>query len=127
MVISIAIPSATLNTNTVEGFNGTPTQPITPPVIMSGIIFGNKEHNNIFSDLNKYNMHKAINKKAQRILSFNPLIINLEPSKKVTLLPVNKISASFFDLVEANVNLILFRFKIQVLKISIGFINFIKY
>src|SRR5215218_1739019 len=34
-------------------------------------------------------MLNDISKNAQNTLSFNPLIINLEPSKKVTLVPVN--------------------------------------
>ena len=47
MVTSIAIPSATLNINTVDGFRGTPTQPMTPAVINKGIILGINEQINI--------------------------------------------------------------------------------
>jgi hypothetical protein len=53
MVISTAMPNATLKTNTVDGFSGTPTQPITPAVTIKGIILGNKETINILKDLNK--------------------------------------------------------------------------
>ena len=87
--MSTAIPNATLNTNTVEGFNGTPAQPITPAVTTSGIKFGNKEQTKILKDLNKYNIQRAINKNAQKILSFNPLMMNLLPSRNVILVPVN--------------------------------------
>ena len=72
MVISIAIPRATLKTNTVDGFKGIPVQPIIPAVIMSGIRLGMSEHNNILADLNKYNMQRVISKNAQRTLSFKP-------------------------------------------------------
>ena len=85
----MAIPKATLKTNTVLGFSGTPTHPITPAVIIKGIILGNNEHTKIRTDLNKYNIHKAINKNAQKTLSFNPFIINWLPSKKVILVPVS--------------------------------------
>ena len=53
MVISTAIPNATLKTSTVEGFRGTPAQPIMPAVITRGIRFGIREHNKIRTDLNK--------------------------------------------------------------------------
>ena len=53
MVTSIAIPSAMLNINTVEGFKAMPAQPITPAVITSGITFGINEHSSIRIDLNK--------------------------------------------------------------------------
>jgi len=72
MVISIAIPSAMLKTNTVDGFKGIPVQPITPAVIIRGMTLGMSEHNNILTDLNKYNMQRVISKNAQRILSFKP-------------------------------------------------------
>src|SRR5215203_2018091 len=75
MVISMAIPSATLKIKTVDGFSGIPTHPITPAVITSGIKFGNKEHNKIFHDLNRYNIHNAIRRNAHKILSFKPLMI----------------------------------------------------
>ena len=90
--MSIAMPSATLKISTVDGFNGTPAQPITPAVITNGIRLGISEQINILADLNKYNMHKAISKKAQKILSFNPLMINRLPSKKVELVPVTVIA-----------------------------------
>ena len=89
MVTSIAIPNATLKTNTVEGFSGIPTQPIIPAVISKGIILGIREQIRIRADRNKYNIHNAINKNAQRILSFSPLRIYRLPSKNVTLVPVN--------------------------------------
>ncbi len=53
MVMSMAMPSATLNTNTVEGLNAIPHHPIIPAVIIRGIILGIREHNNILKDLNK--------------------------------------------------------------------------
>src|SRR5688500_17860508 len=84
----MAIPNATLNTRTVEGFKGMPTQPITPAVITSGTRFGINEHNNIRKERNRYSMHKAISMKAQNILSFSPLMMKLLPSRKVTLVPV---------------------------------------
>ena len=59
-----------------------------PAVINKGMILGIKEHIRIGKDLNKKIIQKAINKKAQKIDSLNPLIIKLLPSKKVTLLPV---------------------------------------
>ena len=83
------MPRATLKTSTVEGFRGTPTQPIIPAVITNGTRLGIKEQIKIRSDLNKYNIHTAIRRKAQKILSFNPFIINLLPSKNVILVPVN--------------------------------------
>ena len=66
MVTSIAMPNATLKTNTVDGFKETPTQPIIPAVISKGTILGTNEHINIGKDLNKNNMQIAINKKAQK-------------------------------------------------------------
>src|SRR6187397_2538442 len=89
MVISIAIPRATLKTSTVDGLSGTPTHPITPAVITNGMRLGINEQINILADLNRYNIQIEISKKAQRILSFNPLIIKLLPSKNVILVPVN--------------------------------------
>ena len=89
MVTSMAIPSATLKTSTVDGFKAMPTQPITPAVITKGIRLGINEHNNMRNERNKYNIQRVINKNAQKILSFNPLMIKPEPSKKLTLLPVN--------------------------------------
>ena len=70
--MSIAIPSAMLKINTVEGFSGTPAQPITPAVIINGIIFGISEAINILNDLNRNSMHNVINKKAHMILSIKP-------------------------------------------------------
>src|SRR5678810_347552 len=75
MVMSIAIPSATLKIKTVDGFKGIPTHPMTPAVITSGIKLGSKEHNKILHDLNRYNIHRAIRRNAQKILSFKPLMI----------------------------------------------------
>ncbi len=75
MVTSMAMPNATLNTNTVEGFKRIPAHPIIPAVTTNGITFGMREQKSIRKDLNKYNMHKAMNKNAQKILSFKPLII----------------------------------------------------
>ena len=49
----MAIPKATLNTSTVEGLSGTPTQPIMPAVITKGIKLGIKEQSKILADLNK--------------------------------------------------------------------------
>ena len=83
------MPNATLNTSTVEGLSGTPAQPITPAVITNGIRLGMREQINILADLNKYSMQSEMSKNAQAILSFNPLIIKLLPSKKVILVPVN--------------------------------------
>ena len=40
MVTSIAMPNATLKTNTVDGFNGIPTQPMMPAVMSNGMMFG---------------------------------------------------------------------------------------
>ena len=88
MVTSIAIPNATLKTKTVDGFNDTPIQPIHPAVISNGTMLGTSEHMRIGKDLNKKSIQSAINKKAQKIDSPNPLIIKLLPSQKVTLLPV---------------------------------------
>ena len=84
----MAIPNATLNTKTVEGFKDIPVQPIMPAVINKGTILGIKEHINIGKDLNKKIIQIAISKKAQKIDSPNPFTIKLLPSKKVTLLPV---------------------------------------
>ncbi len=53
MVISIAIPNAMLKTSTVEGFSGTPAQPITPAVITKGMVFGINEHIKILNDLKR--------------------------------------------------------------------------
>ena len=53
MVISIAIPNATLKTNTVDGFKGICNQPINPAVINKGMTFGMREISNIRADLNK--------------------------------------------------------------------------
>ena len=88
MVTSIAIPKATLKTNTVDGFKETPIQPMMPAVSNKGTTLGNKEHINTGKDLNKKNIQSAINKNAQKIDSPNPRMIKLLPSKKVTLLPV---------------------------------------
>lgn len=53
MVMSIAIPSATLKTSTVEGFMAMPIQPISPAVITNGIKLGINEQSKILNDLNK--------------------------------------------------------------------------
>src|SRR5688572_8074706 len=55
-------------------------------------MFGRSEHNKILHDLNRYNMHNVISKKAQKILSFNPFMINPVPSRNVTDVPVRRIS-----------------------------------
>ena len=81
--------SATLKTNTVNGFKGIPIQPITPAVMIRGMTLGIREHKSILTDLNKYNIQRAMSKKAQKILSFKPLMIKLLPSKKVMLVPVS--------------------------------------
>ena len=47
------MPNATLKIKTVEGFKGTPTHPITPAVMSSGIIFGIREQINILKDLKR--------------------------------------------------------------------------
>jgi len=60
-----------------------------PAVSSNGIIFGIREQIKMRKDLNKYNMHSAISRNAHSILSLKPLMINLEPSRKVTLVPVN--------------------------------------
>src|SRR5438067_12723219 len=88
IVTSIAIPSATLNTSTVEGFKAIPVQPITPAVTTSGTKLGIKEQSQIRNDLNRYSIHKAINPNAYIMLSFKPLMIKVVPSKKVTPVPV---------------------------------------
>ena len=75
MVTSIAIPNATLKTKTVEGLRRIPTHPITPAVITKGMILGIREQSKILKDRKRYNMHRAINRNAQKILPFNPLII----------------------------------------------------
>ena len=84
----MAIPNATLNTKTVEGFKDIPVQPMIPAVMNKGTILGIKEHINIGKDLNKKIIQIAISKKAQKMDSPNPFTIKLLPSKKVTLLPV---------------------------------------
>ena len=84
----MAIPSATLNTNTVEGFKATPVQPITPAVITSGTKLGINEQSRMRNDLNRYNIHKAISPNAYIMLSFKPLMIKVVPSRKVTPVPV---------------------------------------
>ena len=89
MVISMAIPSATLNINTVDGLSGIPAQPMMPAVITNGITFGINQQMSTLKDLNKYSMHKAINAKAHMILSFKPLMIKRLPSKNVMLVPVS--------------------------------------
>ena len=66
MVTSIAIPNATLNTNTVDGFKATPVHPMIPAVINRGTILGIKEQIKIGKDLNKKIIHIAINKKARK-------------------------------------------------------------
>ena len=91
MVISIAIPSAILKTNTVEGFNGTPAHPMIPAVITSGIRLGSREQIRIRKLRNKYSMQTAINRKAQTMLCFKPLMIKVLPSRKVTVVPVYSI------------------------------------
>ena len=88
MVTSIAIPRATLKTNTVEGFSEMPNHPIIPAVINKGTKLGINEHISMGKDRNKKIIHKAINKNAQNIDSPNPFTIKLLPSKNVTLLPV---------------------------------------
>src|SRR5665647_1346529 len=89
MVTSMAMPSATLKISTVEGFRRTPAQPIMPAVTTNGIKLGIREQINIRTDLNKYNIHKAINKNAHKRLCFKPFIIKVLPSKKVMVVPVN--------------------------------------
>src|SRR5450631_519542 len=91
MVTSIAMPSATLKISTVEGFRRTPVHPIIPAVITNGIKLGMSEQIKILNDLNKYNIHNAINKNAHKRLCFNPFIIKVLPSKKVTVEPVKVI------------------------------------
>ena len=100
------MPSATLKMSTVDGFRRTPAQPIIPAVTTNGMILGINEQIKMRNDLNKYNIHKAINKNAQNRLCFNPFIIKMLPSKKVIVEPVNVIlnfeeskssSTSFLD------------------------------
>lgn len=78
----MAMPRATLNTSTDEGFKEIPTHPIKPAVISKGTILGTKEHISIGKDLNKKIIQIAINKNAQNIDSPKPLTIKLLPSKK---------------------------------------------
>lgn len=47
----MAIPKATLKTNTVEGFSGIRSQPINPAVIKRGITLGISDISNILADL----------------------------------------------------------------------------
>ena len=85
----MAMPNATLKISTVEGFSGTPAQPIIPAVTSNGMILGMREHIKILTERKRKSIHNAINKNAHAILSFKPLMINLLPSKKVMLVPVN--------------------------------------
>ena len=87
----MAIPSATLKIRTVDGFKRTPAHPIIPAVTTNGITLGISEQIKIRNDLNKYSMHKAINKNAHNRLCFRPFIIKVLPSKKVIVEPVNVI------------------------------------
>src|SRR5690349_10321656 len=89
MVMSMAIPSATLKMSTVEGFSGTPVQPMMPAVTMSGMTLGISEQNKMRNERNRYNMHNAMSPKAQSMLSFSPLMMKRVPSKNVTEPPVS--------------------------------------
>ena len=89
MVISIAIPSATENTSTVDGLIRTPAHPITPAVIICGMILVISEQIRIRNDLNRFSIQTAINRKAQKILSCKPLMIKRLPSRNVTEAPVS--------------------------------------
>ena len=51
--MSIAIPNATLNTKTVDGFMAIPTQPIKPAVMINGIKLGMSEAIKIRIDLKR--------------------------------------------------------------------------
>ena len=53
MVMSMAMPNATLKTKTVEGFMATPAHPIIPAVIIKGTTFGIREHNKMRNDLKR--------------------------------------------------------------------------
>ena len=53
MVTSITIPSATLNTITVEGFSDMPAQPIMPAVITSGTRLGISEQSKMLAERNR--------------------------------------------------------------------------
>ena len=85
----MAMPRATLNIKTVDGFILIPSHPIMPAVITKGIMFGINEQIKIRNERKRYIMHKAIRPNAQRMLSFNPLIIKSLPVRKVTLAPVS--------------------------------------
>ena len=69
MVISIAMPRATLNINTVEGFKATPAQPIIPAVTSNGITLGMREHNNILNERKRKSIQIAMSKNAHAMLS----------------------------------------------------------
>ena len=64
MVSSTEIPKAILNTNMVEGFMGTPRNPIKPAVIIKGRRFGIMETNIILKLRNIQAINKAINNMA---------------------------------------------------------------
>ena len=64
MLVSTAMPYATLNTNTVDGFKGMSKYPIMPAVMIKGTVFGIKQTKSIFPDLNIHAIIPAIIKNA---------------------------------------------------------------
>ena len=91
MVTSMVIPRATLNTRTVEGFMRMFIHPIMPAVISSGTTFTTMDINSIRQDLNNTIIHPKMIRNASIRLSLRLFTINLLPSKKVILVPVNVI------------------------------------
>lgn len=69
MVSSTEIPKAILKTKMVDGFMGTPKYPISPAVIISGMMFGIREMIIILKDLNI----KAINKEINNMANVNEM------------------------------------------------------
>ena len=74
MVSSTEIPNAILNTKMVEGFIGTPRNPINPAVINKGSKFGIKETKIILNDRNINAINMEINKMASDKLMIRLLI-----------------------------------------------------
>jgi hypothetical protein len=70
-----------LKTITVEGLNLTPAHPMIPAVMIKGITFGTSEQMTILAFLKSISIQTAISTNAHAMLSFNPLMMKLLPSR----------------------------------------------
>src|SRR3989338_2751016 len=97
MVSSTEIPKAILKTNSVDGFNGMPNQPIIPAVHKSGIKFGIKETNTMRQERNRIAIKMEIARmaKSRLVRRFHTMyFVPLEATMEVPVKVISKYSKS---------------------------------